>query len=159
MGARSSGATEASEREVTITRILDAPRSLVFRAWTSPEHLKRWWGPHGFTVLSCEMDFRVGGAWRLAMRSPQGVVDRQRGEFREIIEPERIVFSYAFDDENGKPGHQTIVSVDFAEVEGETKKTRLTVHQAVFESVTVRNDHIGGWGEALDHLVDYLAQV
>ena len=60
MGARSSGATEASEREVTITRIFDAPRSLVFRAWTSPEHLKRWWGPHGFTVLSCEMDFRVG---------------------------------------------------------------------------------------------------
>ena len=157
MPARNTAVTEPAERVLVITRDFDAPRSLVFKAWTSPEHLMRWWGPHGFTVLSCDMDLRVGGAWHLRMRSPTGVEDRQVGVIRELVEPELLVFSYAFADESGKPGHETTVTVRFADLGAKPEgKTRLTVHQAVFESVKVRDDHVNGWGEALDHLADYV---
>jgi uncharacterized protein YndB with AHSA1/START domain len=152
MPATSTAATEARS-EVTVTRIFDAPRALVFEAFTSPEHLKRWWGPHGFTVHVCEMEARVGGAWHIRMRSPQGVEDRQRGVIREIVAPERFVFTYAFEDESGRRGHETIVTVTFADV---GNKTEVTVHQGIFESVEVRDDHVRGWGEALDNFASYL---
>lgn len=146
-------AEEPSERTLVITRIFDAPRSLVFKAWTEPEHRMRWWGLKGFTVTSCEMDLRPGGAWRLSMRSPEGREDRQVGIFREIVPPERLVFTYAFEDAGGNIGHETLVTVTFADHEG---KTKLTVNQAVFETVAVR-DHVRGWGEALDRLAEYAA--
>ena len=86
---------------------------------------------------------------------------KQQGVYREIVEPERIVFSYAFEDVNGvsglsgwKPGHQTTVTVNFADHEG--NKTKLTVRQTNFDTVAVRDDHIRGWNEALDHLADYV---
>jgi len=147
-------AEEPSERTLVITRIFDAPRSLVFNAWTEPAHRMRWWGLKGFTVTSCEMDLRPGGAWRLSMRSPEGREDRQVGIFREIVPPERLVFTYAFEDAAGNLGHETLVTVTFAEHEG---KTKLTVNQAVFETLAVRNDHVRGWGEALDRLAEYAA--
>ena len=153
MPATSTAATDTANRELVVTRVFDAPRALVFRAWSSPEHLTRWWGPHGFTVHVCEVDFRVGCGWHIRMKSPQGVEDRQRGVFREIVAPERIVFTYAFEDEKGRRGHETIVRVTLEEVAG---KTRLTVRQAIFESTEVRDDHIRGWGEALDRLTDYV---
>jgi uncharacterized protein YndB with AHSA1/START domain len=146
--------TVSAQRELVITRVFDAPRSLVFKAWTEPEHRMRWWGPNGFTTTSCEMDLRPGGAWRLSMRSPEGREDRQRGIFREIVPPERLVFTYAFEDAAGNPGHETLVTVTFAEHEG---KTKLTVNQAVFKTVAVRDDHVRGWGEALDHFAKYVA--
>ena len=90
------------------------------------------------------------------MRSPEGVDHWLQGIYREIMEPERLVFTYAFEDATGKPGHETLVTVTFAEL-GE--KTKLTVHQAVFESVTVRDEHVRGWTEALDRLAGYLTQV
>ena len=155
MAAKNDRTTEPAERVLVITRIFDAPRTLVFRAWTEPEYLMRWWGPNGFTTTSCEMDLRPGGAWRVAMRSPQGREDRQRGIFREIVPPERLVFTYAFEDAAGNRGHETLVTVTFAEHEG---KTKLTVNQAVFETVAVRDDHVRGWGEALDHLAKYVAR-
>lgn len=147
-------AEEPSERTLVITRIFDAPRSLVFNAWTEPAHRMRWWGLKGFTVTSCEMDLRPGGAWRLSMRSPEGREDRQVGNFREIVPPERLVFTYAFEGAAGNLGHETLVTVTFAEHEG---KTKLTVNQAVFETLAVRNDHVRGWGEALDRLAEYAA--
>jgi uncharacterized protein YndB with AHSA1/START domain len=154
MAAKNDIATESAGRELVITRIFDAPRSLVFKAWTQPEHLMRWWGPHGYTTTSCEMNLRPGGAWRLSMRSPQGHEDRQRGIFREIVPPERLVFTYAFENAAGNSGHETLVTVIFAEHDG---KTKLTVNQATFETVAVRDDHVRGWGEALDHLAKYMA--
>jgi uncharacterized protein YndB with AHSA1/START domain len=153
MPATSTAATDTANRELVVTRVFDAPRALVFKAWSSPEHLTRWWGPHGFSVHVCEVDFRVGGGWHIRMKSAQGVEDRQRGVFREIVAPERIVFSYAFEDENGTRGHESIVRVTFEDVAG---KTRLTVRQAVFESTEVRDDHIRGWGETLDRLNDHV---
>lgn len=152
MAATNTAATES--REVVISRVFDAPRALVFKAWTQPEHLVRWWGPHGAKVVHCEMDLRVGGGWHIQMTgAPHGGVDRQRGVIREIVEPERLVFTYAFEDANGERGHETIVTVTFAD---EGAKTRLNLHQAIFESVAVRDDHIWGWGQALDDFADYV---
>ena len=156
MAARSNAATESAERKLLITRVFNAHRSLVFKAWTEPQHLVHWWGPQGFTLPSCTVDLRPGGTYRFCMRSPEGVDHWLQGIYREIIEPERLVFTYAFEDATGKPGHETLVTVTFAEL-GE--KTKLTVHQAVFESVTVRDEHVRGWTEALDRLAGYLTQV
>src|SRR5580704_15362380 len=116
MAVTNSAATESGDRVLVIKRIFDAPRTVVFKAWTDPDHLMRWWGPHGFKTVSCKMDLRPGGAWRICMRGPDGHEDRQQGVFREIVAPERLVFTYAFEDEAGKRGHETIVTVNFAEL-------------------------------------------
>jgi uncharacterized protein YndB with AHSA1/START domain len=144
-----------AERELVITRLFDAPRELVFRAWTEPDRAVRWWGPQGFTTAHYEIDFRPGGSYRVCMRSPEGIEHWQRGVCREVVEPERLVFTFAWEDAEGRPGHETVVTVDFAEVGA---RTRLTLHQAVFETVTARDLHQGGWASALDCLAEYLAQ-
>src|SRR5262249_5664345 len=154
MAARSSAATASAERELVITRIFDAPRHLVFKAWTEPERLMRWWGPRGFTMTVCKMEFRPGGAYRFCMRSPEGAEHWSQGVFREIVEPERLVLSGAWVDAEVKPGHETLLTVGFADHGG---KTKLTLHQAVFESVTARDAHRGGWASSLDCLAEYLA--
>jgi len=152
MAARSSAAVEDA-RELTLTRVFDAPRALVFKAWTQPEHISRWWGPHGFTVFECQIDLRVGGGWYIRMGSAPNQMARQRGIIREIIAPERLVFTYAFEDEAGTRGHETIVTAAFTDEGG---KTLLTLHQAVFESDFMCKDHVRGWGETLERLADYL---
>jgi uncharacterized protein YndB with AHSA1/START domain len=83
------------------------------------------------------------------------IVETQRGVYQEVIKPERLVFTYAFEDETGRPIHRTVVTIDFTEDHG---KTTLTLHQAVFESASARDDHAIGWSEALEHLTAYLAQ-
>lgn len=143
------------ERVLVITRILDAPRELVFKVWTQPEHLVRWWGPPGYTLPSCKAEFRPGGAYRYLMRSPAGIDSRLVGVFREIAAPERLVFTFAWEDEGGKLGPETLVTLTLAE---HGAKTKFTLHQAVFESLTARDSHHGGWSGALDRLADYVKQ-
>jgi len=150
---RPAGAS-AAELELVITRILDAPRELVFKAWTEPDRVIRWWGPRGFTTAHYELDFRPDGAYRVCMRSPEGTEHWQRGVCREVVEPERLVFTFAWEDSEGKPGHETLVTVTLAEFGA---KTKLTLHQAVFETVTARDLHQGGWASALEWLAEYLA--
>jgi uncharacterized protein YndB with AHSA1/START domain len=155
MDARSNAAAESAERELVITRIFDVPRSLVWKAWAEPERMANWAGPKGFTMTSCEMDSRPGGTFRMRMRSPEGTTHRARGVYREIEEGERLVYTWAWVDEDSNPGHETLITVTFAD---EGDKTRLTLHQAFFESVTARDAHQGGWTSALDCLAEYLAQ-
>jgi uncharacterized protein YndB with AHSA1/START domain len=155
VAARSSAAPEPVEQVLVITRILDAPPSLVFKVWTRPEHLARWWGPEGFTVPSCKMDVRPGGAYRFRMRSAEGTDHWLQGVYREIVEPVRLVFTWVWEDSEGKPGHETLVTVTFSEDGG---KTRLTMRQAVFESTTARDAHQGGWASCLDRLAAYVAE-
>src|SRR5207249_11050128 len=90
MVARTSAATESAERELVLTRVFDAPRRLVFKAWTEPERVVRWWGPQGFTMPSCTMDVRPGGAFRFCMRSPEGTDHWLRGVYRERSEERRV---------------------------------------------------------------------
>jgi uncharacterized protein YndB with AHSA1/START domain len=150
-----ASAKDAADRELVITRVFDAPRRLVFRAMTQPEHLVRWWGPKGFTMTSCKIDLRPGGAFRFSMRSSEGTEYPHQGVYREIVEPERLVFTFAWEDEEGKPGHETLVTVSFAEHDG---KTKLTFHQAVFETTADRDSHQEGWSECLDRLAAYLVE-
>jgi uncharacterized protein YndB with AHSA1/START domain len=156
MAATTSAVALAEDQELVITRVLDAPRSLVFKCWTQPEHLARWWGPQGFITLSCEMDVRPGGAWRRCMRSPEGSLHTKRGIYREIVAPERLVFTYLDVDAAGRAGPETLVTVSLADQGG---KTRLTLRQTGFEAVASRDAHEGGWTSCMQRFADYLATV
>lgn len=145
----------SDERVLVITRLLDAPPDLVFAAWTDERSAAQWWGPRGFTSVSCTIDARVGGAWHRVMRSPDGIEHRARGVYREIAPPERLVFTYAWEDATGRLGHETLVTLAFRELGG---KTELTLRQELFETVAARDDHRGGWASCLDRFTEYLTQ-
>ena len=146
----------AAERELVITRTFDAPRSLVYEAWTTQSHAMQWWCPQGFTVVSLQMDVRPGGAWRKCMRSPEGQEYWRHGVYREVVAPERLVLTYLSDDVNSKPGHETLVTVTFSDL-GE--KTRLTLRQTDFESAAARDSHLGGWTSCMDVLAAFVARM
>jgi uncharacterized protein YndB with AHSA1/START domain len=158
----------SAARDLVITRVFDAPRERVFRAWTEPERLMRWWGPNGFTTPVCRIDPRPGGVWHSCMRSSEGRDYWSRGVYREIVVPERIVCTDAFADEQGNqvpPTHyemgadwpsETLLTVTFAERDG---RTTLTLrHAALPASGTEREMCEQGWGESLDRLAAYLAK-
>lgn len=155
MAAKSNAAGEMNERALVLSRIFDAPRRLVFKVWSEPQHLVHWWGPQGFTLPFYTMDFRPGGSYRFCMRSSDGVDHWLRGVYREILEPERLVFTSAWEDANGRPGHETLVTVTFVEHDGQTE---LTLHQAIFASISARDAHQTGWTENLARLADYLGK-
>src|SRR6202167_2121007 len=92
---------KTSGKEIIITRVFDAPRALVFKAWTDPKHLAQWWGPKGFTNPVCEIDARIGGALRIHMRGPDGSIYPMKGVIREIAAPERLVFTNIAVDASG----------------------------------------------------------
>jgi uncharacterized protein YndB with AHSA1/START domain len=148
-----AGRNTTADRELVISRLIDAPRWLVFAAWARAEHVAAWWGPQGFTTIHCEMDIRVGGSYRFGMRSPQGTEHWKRGIYREIVEPERIVFTFAWEDADGKPGHELLTTVTFAE---EGTKTRLTLRQTGFKTNAGRDDHAIGWTSCLQRFADYV---
>jgi uncharacterized protein YndB with AHSA1/START domain len=147
-------ASHSSDLELVITRTFDAPRKLVFKLWTQAEHLAHWWGPEGFTLPSCEIDLRPGGAYRFQMRGPDGDDHWLQGVFHEVVESERLVMAGFWADSEGNPkGPTTVITVTFEEHAG---KTVLTFHQAIFESITARDAHHNGWTSTFDRLTKYL---
>lgn len=155
MNAESNLATEPADRVLVITRIFDAPRSLVFKAWTESEHMARWFGPRGFTSTVLRNELRPGGAYRIYMRDPDGDDHWTQGVYREVIPPERLVMVGSWADAHGNPTRpETTLTLLFEE---HGNKTKLTLHNAVFESVTARDLHQGGWNSSLDCLAEYLA--
>ncbi len=164
---RSKPTRQAAELTLTITRVFDAPRGLVFQAWTRPERVKRWWGPKTFTTPVCEIDLRVGGVVRTCMRSPEGQDFWSQGVYREIVESERIVCTDSFADEQGNvvsPEHygmspewpvEALITVDFTEQAG---RTRLTLQHSPLPPGRERDLCRQGWEESFDKLADYLAQ-
>ncbi|MDB4883417.1 MAG: polyketide cyclase [Gemmatimonadetes bacterium] len=143
-------APAASERELVITRMLDAPRELVWRAWTDSEQVKQW-GPKGFTTPEREMEFRPGGAWHAVMISPDGKRYRQHGVVREVVPMERLVFTFIWDE---TPDVEMLVSVSFAD---RGRKTEMVFRQTGFPSDESRDGHVGGWNEAFDRLAEVIA--
>jgi uncharacterized protein YndB with AHSA1/START domain len=144
-----------TDHELTITRVFDAPRELVFEAWTNPDHLARWWGPTGFTASSCTVRLTEGGQWRTCIRDGDGSEFWASGIYREIVRPERLAFSFAWDEPDGSRGHDTLVTITFSDRGG---KTEMTFHQAIFESVKSRDGHESGWAETFADLTDYLKE-
>src|SRR5512135_1163184 len=111
------------ERELVITRVFDAPRELVFRAWTDPKHMAQWWGPKHFSNTVDQMDVRPGGTWRIIMRSPDGAEYPSQGVYREIVPPDRLVFTNTALDKDGNLLIDGFTTVTFADQNGKTKLT------------------------------------
>jgi uncharacterized protein YndB with AHSA1/START domain len=126
--------TTPSDREIRMTRLFDAPRHLVFDAMTKPEHITEWWGRlgEGYSVPVCEVDLRLGGAWRFVNRTPKGQLVAFYGVYREIAPPERLVFTEIFEQ---YPDTESVVTAVFTDEHG---KTRLTV-TVLYPSLDVRD--------------------
>jgi uncharacterized protein YndB with AHSA1/START domain len=159
MPATPSPAAQRNERTIVITRVFDAPRALVWKAWTDASHLGQWWGPRGFTNPVCEMDARPGGALRIVMRAPDGAEHPMTGVFREVVEPERLVFTAVAEDERGNALLEALTTVTFAEQGG---KTKLTVQaRAVGLAVAAARMLEGmqaGWTQSLDRLAAHVSR-
>jgi uncharacterized protein YndB with AHSA1/START domain len=156
MSARSSEltVTTPSELEILMTREFDAPRDLVFLAHTSCEHMSRWWGPRKYEVTSCEADFRPGGKWRMVHRGPDGTEHGFRGEFREIVPPERIVRTFEYE---GFPGSISVEALTLEEHDGKTTMTSVSSFDTVAERDGMLNSGMEeGAAETLDRLEEYL---
>ena len=165
----SDPATTSTEEEIVLTRMFDAPRELVFRAWTDPAHLANWWGPKGFTNPVCESDPRPGGSWLICMRSPEGQDYWCGGVYRQVVEPERFVATDCFTDENGEivdpvdhygmpegTPAEMLMTVTFEEHEGGTK---VTVRQSIPVSVAREAGAYEGWNQSFDKLAEYLEKI
>ncbi len=156
----------ATDEALVIERIFDAPRELVWKAWTEPERMMRWWGPKGYTTPVCKIDFRVGGSFLNCMRSPEGQDIWATGVYREIVEPERIVCTDSFADENGNvvsAAHygmpesiplEMMITVQFEDVNGKTKMTLRHGGLPLDEMTDGANQ---GWNESFDKLDALLA--
>jgi uncharacterized protein YndB with AHSA1/START domain len=154
-----SAPSKSNEQDLVITRILDAPRELVFRVWTEPKHLAEWWGPRGFTNPVCEVDARPGGAILIHMRGPDGTVHPMFGVYQEIVRPERLVFTSGALDKEGNPLFEVLTIVTFAE---QGTKTKLTMHAKVISSTPAAAPMLAGmeegWKQTLDRLAEYIAK-
>ena len=146
------------KREVVITRVFDVPARFLFEAWSKPEHVRQWFGPKGWPITLCEIDFRVGGRFRFAMTGASGKQNTPfGGTYLEIVPNRKIVYDNAFE----LPGaEKMVVTVSFDEKDG---KTTLTIH-TLFASVAMFDEHVGGGfvegtGSALDQLADVVAKM
>jgi uncharacterized protein YndB with AHSA1/START domain len=154
--ARNSVATDEDARTLVTTRVFDAPRELVFAAWSDPNHLAQWWGPNGFTTTTHTFDKRPGGVWRFVMHGPDGRDYQNRITYDEIVKPERLVYHHGgADDVEPVQFH---VTVTFEDVGGKTKLTM----RAVFPSAAERDRVVKDYGAAegakqtLARLAEYL---
>lgn len=164
--ASGKASVTSTPEAITVTRTFDAPRALVFKAWTEPEQLRQWWGPHGYTTPAVTVDLRPGGLFRYCMRSPEGREFWGRGRFREVVPPERLVYVDAFTDERGNvvdpthyglsPAHprESLVTVTFAERGG---RTTVTLRHEMPEATPERAGAGEGWSEMLERLAALVA--
>jgi uncharacterized protein YndB with AHSA1/START domain len=151
--------TTPSDREIVMERVFDAPRDLVFEAHSKCEHLDKWWGPHGYSLELCEMEFRPGGKYRFLHRGPDGVDEHGfRGEYREIVPPERIVWTFEWE---GMPGHVSVDTLTLEDLGG--GRTKLVAH-SLFDSKEDRDGMLQsgmeeGAGESWDRLAELLGTI
>jgi uncharacterized protein YndB with AHSA1/START domain len=167
MGKMAKAGQQQTTKQLTITRIFDAPRELVWKVWTEPEGIKRWWGPKGYTSPACKTDFRVGGSYHFCMQSPEGQQFWSTGVYREIRPLERIVYTDNFADEAGNviPASEygilgdwpaeLLVTVIFEDQAGKTKIT--LTHEGLPEG-EMREMSEAGWNESLDKIAEVLRE-
>jgi uncharacterized protein YndB with AHSA1/START domain len=143
-----------SERELVMERVFDAPRALVFKAYTDPALIPQWWGPRRYTTTIDRLDLQPGGAWRFIQRGPDGEEHAFNGEYREVVPPERLVSTFEYE---GMPGHVLLDTATFEELDGETRLTT----RSVFQSVEDRDGMLesgmeAGATESFDRLAELL---
>jgi len=148
--------TTPTEREIVLTRLFDAPRNLVFDAMTKPELLRRWFGPRGWSLVVCEVDLKVGGAWRFVLRGPDGTEMGMRGVYREIVPPERSVHTESFDDFPG----ESLVTTTLVEQGGKTRLTGTVLYPSQeIRDMVIKSGMEHGAAETYDKLAEYLASI
>ena len=151
------------EQEFVVERQFKAPRTLMFEVFTQPEHLKRWWAPQPYTVPVCTVDLQPGGVWHYCMRSPEGQDHWSRCVYREIVPPEKLVYTSTFADEHanpieGIPEHVTIVT--FIEEAGETHvSARIQFENAAAMQTALDMGMLIGMNMTWDYLVKYVHEV
>lgn len=146
--------TVISDLEVQLTRVFNAPRRLVFEAHSTCEHVRHWWGTRGHTMVTCEMDFRPGGRWRFVLRKANGKEYAFRGEFREIVAPERIVQTFEFE---GDPGMTSVETLVFTEEHGRTTLTATEQASSIqARDAMLQSGMEQGAAETYDRLEEYL---
>ena len=147
--------TTPTHREIVLTRVFDAPRNLVFDAFSKPELLKRWFGPRGWSLVVCEVDLRVGGSFRFVLRGPDGRDMGMRGVYREIVPPERSVHMESFDD---YPGESQVTAL-FVEQGGKTTLTATVLYPSrEVRDAVIKSGMEHGAAESYDKLAEMLAQ-
>jgi uncharacterized protein YndB with AHSA1/START domain len=143
--------------EITLSRVLDAPRELVFSAWTDPAHVAEWWGPGGFTSKVIAWDSRPGSPIRIDMHAPNGVVYPMNGTMIEVVPPERFVFTAGALDAEGRSMFDVLTTATFAEQGG---RTRLTLNARVTRKTPQADQHIkgmkAGWTQSLERLAAFV---
>ena len=139
-----------AQQVLAIKRTFDAPRDLVWKVWSDPDQAKHWWGPNGFTLSFVEMDQRPGGKWRAHMVSMDGQDFWQHGVYREIVPPEKTVYTFIWDSE---PQHEMLITVLFA---ARGNKTEMTFTQEGFKSADEKAGHEDGWNQTFDRMATYL---
>ncbi len=148
--------TTPTDREIVLTRVFDAPRRLVFDAFTKPELLKRWFGPRGWSLVVCEIDPKVGGAFRFVLRGPDGKDMGMRGVYREIVPPERSVHMESFDD---YPGESQVTTV-LVEQGGKTTFTATVLYPSQeVRDLVIKSGMEHGAAESYDKLAEMLTSL
>lgn len=153
MDERTSGTATASDLELVINRTFDAPRHIVWKAWT--ERMGEWSAPKGFTIPVGEGDVRPGGKWHARMRKPDGLELKLGGVYREVVPPERLVFTHAWQDADGGFSPETTVTVVLID---RGNKTEMNFRQTGFDAISARDGHADGWGSSFDRLDELLAE-
>lgn len=147
--------TPLSDQEAIITRTFNAPRQLVFDAWTKPEHMPHWWGPRRLTMTVCEIDLRPGGAYRFVLRDTDGDEYGFSGVYQEVVPPERLIYSWGFE---GMPGAEAHITATFEEHDGKTTLTsRERYPSAEALEQHLRNGMEEGMNETFERLDEFLA--
>jgi len=146
--------TTPTEREIVMTRVFDAPRRLVFDAFTKPELLRRWFGPRGWSLVVCEVNLKVGGAWRFVMHGPDGTDWGMRGMYREIVPPERLVSTEIFDD---FPRESVVTTVLVEDRRRTTMTGTIMYSSQEIRDAVIKSGMEHGAAESYDRLAEYLA--
>jgi uncharacterized protein YndB with AHSA1/START domain len=139
-------------REIVLIREFKVPRELLFRLWTEPEHIMRWWGPHNASAPSASVDLRQDGTWRHCILAPDGKEYWSQGRYLEVTPPERLVFTFAWEDSAGRPSHQMQVIVELQEKGG---GTRLVFRKSELPDDREFQLQTEGWTEALERAEIY----
>ena len=148
-------ATDTEDREIVLTRLFDAPRELVFQAYTQAEHVAKWYGPDGFTITTFEHDCRVGGRWRFMMHGPDGKDWPNRIVYREVVRPERLVFDHGRDEDDDP--HQFFVTITFDDEGGKTRLTsRMLMRTREQREASIKFGAVELGGQTLAHLAESL---
>jgi uncharacterized protein YndB with AHSA1/START domain len=143
---------QSTQTELVITRVLDAPRDIVWKAWADRDQSVQWWGPKGFTTRVLEWDQRPGGAWRAIMYSPEGTEHPQHGVYKEIAPPQRMIYTFIWEDED-TPDRVATVTVTFTP---RGDQTEMTFRKGPFRSEEWRRGEEDGWNESFDRLEEYV---